>query len=150
MTARRQWTPDQAGEWYARQPWPVGCNYIPGNAINQLEMWQADTFDEAANDRELGWAAGLGFKTVRVYLHDIPWTQDAAGFLDRIDRFLAIAARHGIRPLFVLFDGIWDPFPKPGPQRAPVARVHNSGWLQSPGAEILGDPARHDEMEPYV
>src|SRR3990170_7382648 len=88
MTARRQWTPEQAREWYDRQPWPVGCNYIPSNAINQLEMWQAETFDEAANDRELGWAAGLGFNTVRVYLHDLPGTQDADGFLDRIDRFL--------------------------------------------------------------
>ncbi|HSP54656.1 MAG TPA: 1,4-beta-xylanase [Dehalococcoidia bacterium] len=150
MSARKQWAPEEAREWYDRQPWPIGCNYIPSNAVNQLEMWQTDTFDEAVNERELGWAAGLGFNTVRVYLHDLPWSQDAGGFLGRIDRFLAIAARHGIRPLFVLFDGVWDPYPKPGPQPAPVPHIHNSGWAQSPGAEILGDPARHDEMEPYV
>jgi hypothetical protein len=150
MTARSQWTAEQAQDWYARQPWPVGCNYIPNTAINQLEMWQPDTFDEAVNGRELGWAAGLGFNTVRVYLHDLPWRDDAPGFLDRIDRFLAIAARHAIRPLLVLFDGVWDPFPKPGPQPAPTPRVHNSGWVQSPGAEILGEPSRHDEMESYV
>lgn len=147
---RPQWTPEQAQDWYARQPWLAGCNYIPSNAINQLEMWAADTFDEGTNDRELGWAAGLGFNTVRVYLHDLLWGDDPSGFLDRIDRFLSIAARHGIRVLLVLFDGVWDPFPKPGRQPVPVQRVHNSGWAQSPGAEILGDPSRHDEVEPYV
>jgi hypothetical protein len=150
MSARDQWTPAEARDWYDRQPWPVGCNYIPSNAINQLEMWQAETFDEEANDRELGWAADLGFNTARVYLDDLPWAQDARGFLDRIDRFLGIADRHGIRPMFVLFDGVWDPFPKLGPQPAPVPRVHNSGWVQSPGAEILGDPSRHDGLAPYV
>jgi len=150
MTPRQQWTLAQAREWYARQAWPVGCNYIPSNAINQLEMWSADTFDEATNDRELGWAAGLGFNTARVYLHDLPWHDDAPGFLDRIDRFLAIASRRGIRVLFVLFDGVWDPYPKSGPQPAPIPHVHNSRWVQGPGAGILGDPARHDEMAPYV
>ena len=150
MTLRRQWTPAQARDWYARQPWPVGCNYIPSNAINQLEMWQADTFDETTNDRELGRAAGLGFNTIRVYLHDLPWRDDATGFLNRIDRFLTIALRHRIRCLLVLFDGVWDPYPEPGSQPAPTPHVHNSRWVQGPGAEILGDPARHDETAPYV
>jgi hypothetical protein len=113
-------------------------------------MWQAETFDEATNQKELGWAAGLGFNTVRVYLHDLPWSVDPNGFCERIDRFLWIADGCGIRPLFVLFDGVWDPHPAPGPQRAPRPRVHNSGWVQSPGAAILGDPARHGEMESYV
>ena len=27
------------------QPWLVGANYVPASAINELEMWQADTFD---------------------------------------------------------------------------------------------------------
>lgn len=149
MTARDRWTPEEARDWYSGQPWLVGCNYIPSNAINQLEMWQADTFDEAINDRELGWAASLGFNTIRVYLHDLLW-HDPPGFLARVDHFLAIASRHGIRPLFVLLDGIWDPHPRLGPQRAERPRVHNSGWLQSPGAEILADPSRHAELQPYV
>ena len=28
--------------------------------------------------------------------------------------------------------------------------MHNSGWVQSPGAEILADPSRQDELEGYV
>ncbi|KKM92953.1 hypothetical protein LCGC14_1213170 [marine sediment metagenome] len=60
-----RWTATQANAWYAQQPWPLGCNFIPSNAINQLEMWQAATFDPATIDRELGWAAFLGFDPMR-------------------------------------------------------------------------------------
>jgi hypothetical protein len=113
-------------------------------------MWQAETFDPAINDRELGFAEGLGFNSIRVYLHDIPMKRDAKGFLDRIDRFLGIADRNRIGVVFVLLDSCWDPFPKAGKQRDPKPHVHNSGWVQSPGLPILTDPARHDEMREYV
>lgn len=147
---RAQWTIDEANAWYAAQPFLAGSNFTPSTASNQLEMWQAETFDEETIDRELAWGALLMFNTMRVYLHDIPWRQDAEVFLDRVDRFLAVCERHGIRPMLVLFDGVWDPFPQAGPQAAPRPGVHNSRWVQSPGAEILGDPSRHDELEPYV
>jgi hypothetical protein len=150
VPARGQWTAEEASAWYAQQPWLVGCNFTPSSAINQLEMWQAETWDPLTIDRELGWASDLGFNSVRVYLHDIPWAQDRRGFLRRIDEFLSIADGHGIGVMLVLFDGVWDPYPEPGPQRAPRPHVHNSGWVQSPGAEILGNPARHDEMKGYV
>jgi hypothetical protein len=146
----RQWTPAEAQAWQATQPWLVGCNFIPSTAINQLEMWQADTWDPATIDRELGWAAGLGFTSVRVFLHDLAWQQDRKGFLKRMDQFLDLAAKHRIGVMFVLFDGVWDPFPQPGKQRAPRAHTHNSGWVQSPGAEILRDPARQDALKDYV
>jgi hypothetical protein len=146
----RQWTPAEARAWQSTQPWLVGCNFIPSTAINQLEMWQAETWDPATIDRELGWAADLGFSSVRVFLHDLPWQQDREGFLRRMDQFLALAAKHRIGVMFVLFDGVWDPFPRPGPQRAPRPHIHNSGWVQSPGAEILRDPARQDTLKDYV
>lgn len=147
---RGRWTEEQANSWYARQPWLVGCNFTPSTAINQLEMWQAETWDPKTIDRELGWAADLGFTSVRVYLHDIPWRQDRKGFLKRVDQFLEIADKHNIGVMLVLFDSVWDPYPKSGKQREPRPHVHNSGWVQSPGAIILGNPARHDELKPYV
>ncbi len=147
---RAQWTTEEASAWYRAQPYLAGSNFTPSTASNQLEMWQAETFDEDTIERELGWGAGLMFNTMRVYLHDLPWREDAAGFLDRVDRFLSICEGHGIRPMLVLFDGVWDPFPKSGPQEEPRPGIHNSRWVQSPGAEILGDPDRHDELEPYV
>jgi hypothetical protein len=149
-TPRGRWTAEQSIAWYGAQPWLVGSNFAPSTASNQLEMWQSATFDEETIDRELGWAAGLGFNTMRVFLHDLVWAESSEAFVARIDRFLGIADRHGIRVMLVLFDGVWDPFPKAGPQPEPVPEVHNSRWVQSPGAEILGDPARHDGLEAYV
>ena len=145
-----RWTAEQANAWYAAQPWLVGRNFIPSNAINQLEMWQAETFDPATIERELTWAEGLGFNTLRVYLHDVVYAVDAEGFLARIDRFLDLAAGHGIRPALVLFDDCWNPDPKPGPQLAPRPGIHNSGWAQSPGLRVVNDPTLWTGLDEYV
>jgi len=144
-----RWSETKAKEWYAQQHWILGANYLPANAINELEMWQADTFDPARIDLELGWAQGLGMNTMRVFLHDLLWQQDAAGFKQRIDQFLAIAAKHGIKLIFVLFDSCWDPEPKLGAQHPPIPGVHNSGWVQSPGVAMT-DPAQYPRLERYV
>jgi hypothetical protein len=145
-----RWSADKANAWYAKQPWLVGCNFIPSTAINQLEMWQADTFDEATIDRELGWAEGLGMNCVRVYLHDIAWETDAEGFKKRVSKFLDLAAKHKIRPIFVLFDACWQPEPKAGKQPAPVPGVHNSGWVQSPAHKTVTEPKEWGRLEKYV
>ena len=146
----QRWPEKEANEWYAKLPWLVGSNYIPATAINQLEMWQPGTFDPKRIDKELAWAQGLGMNTMRVFLHDLLWQQDPSGFEGRVAHFLGIAERHGIRPIFVLFDSCWDPYPKLGDQRPPKPGVHNSGWVQSPGAEALKDPAQDVRLEIYV
>jgi hypothetical protein len=145
-----RWSEERANAWYARQPWPVGANYVPRTAINQLEMWQADTFDLKTIDQEFGWAAAIGLNAMRVFLHDIVWRDDAAGLLERMDKYLAVADRHGIKTMFVFFDGVWDPHPYAGRQRPPRPHIHNSGWVQSPGRVILGDPTTHEALKPYV
>jgi hypothetical protein len=147
---RERWSEQQARDWYAKQPWLIGSNYNPASAINQLEMWQADSFDPKRIDLELGWAESLGMNTMRVYLHDLLWQQDAEGFKRRLDQFLTIAAKHKIRPIFVLFDAVWDPDPKPGKQREPRPGVHNSGWVQSPSRTTLQNPSEYPRLEAYV
>ena len=144
------WTGKTAEDWYRKQGWLVGANFIPSNAINQLEMWQAETFDTATIDKELSWAEGLGMNTVRVFLHDLLYAQDSVGFIQRINTFLQIAGRHKIKPLFVFFDSCWDPFPKLGKQRDPKPFVHNSGWVQSPGYDALKDSTQYPRLEKYV
>jgi Glycosyl hydrolase family 10 len=144
------WPVEKAIAWSGAHPWLVGCNYAPSTAINQLEMWQADSFDVTTIERELGWAESLGFNSLRVFLHDLPWEQDAAGFLTRIEQFLAVADRHKIGVVFVLFDGVWNPFPHSGKQPAPRTGLHNSGWVQSPGAKILADLRKHEGLKDYV
>src|SRR5213082_2609233 len=145
-----RWTEKKANDWYAQQPWLVGSNYIPRSAINELEMWQDATFNPDQIDQELGWAESLGMNTMRVFLHDLLWQQDADGFKKRIDQFLTIAAKHHIRPLFVLFDSCWDPLPHLGEQHPPIPGVHNSGWVQSPGAAALADPTQVPRLRAYV
>lgn len=145
-----RWTAAQAKAWYAKQPWPVGSNYIPSNAINELDMWQSATFDPARIDQELGWAQGLGMNTMRVFLHNLLWDQDRDGFKKRIDTFLTIAAKRHIKPIFVLFDSCWDPDPVLGPQHPPIPGVHNSGWVQAPGTKVLDDPSQYPQLEAYV
>ncbi|HEX8342126.1 MAG TPA: cellulase family glycosylhydrolase [Tepidisphaeraceae bacterium] len=144
------WTRKRANDWYAGHPWLVGCNYAPRTAINQLEMWQGDTFDPATINQELKWAASLGFNTVRIFLHDLLWQQEEKKFLARIDKVLGIAQKHGIRVMLVFFDSVWHPFPSLGKQREPEPGVHNSGWVQSPGLTVLRDEARFNALESYV
>jgi Cellulase (glycosyl hydrolase family 5) len=150
LFGRQRWTEAQANSWYSRQPWLVGSDFIPDDAINQLEMWQAATFDPKEIDRELGWAQSIGMNTMRVFLHNLVWQQDPEGFKRRVDVFLTIAARHHIRPIFVLFDSCWDPYPRLGPQHPPIPGVHNSGWVQSPGRIMLENPADYPQLKAYV
>ena len=149
-SAEARWSKEKANAWHRKTGWLVGCNFGPSTAINQLEMWQAESFDLPTIDRELGWAEDLGFNSVRVFLHDLLWKQDRDGFCRRIEQFLKAADRHHIGVMFVPLDSVWDPHPRLGKQRAPRPHVHNSGWVQSPGAEIIGDPSRHDELKGYI
>jgi hypothetical protein len=145
-----RWPADRANAWYQAQGWLVGANYVPATASNQIEMFQAGTYDPRRIDGELQVARRIGFNTMRVFLHDQLWAQDKAGFLQRLAQFVAIASNRGIKPLFVFFDSCWDPHPKIGPQRAPIAGVHNSGWVQSPGADRIDDPNYLPVLKDYV
>ena len=66
LAATQRWPEEKANAWYQQQPWLVGSNFIPASAINELAMWQADTFDPPEIDKELGWAQSLGMNTMRV------------------------------------------------------------------------------------
>ncbi len=113
-------------------------------------MWQAESFDEATLMREVALAGSLGFTSMRVFLHDLAFAADSEGFLARLERFLEIAHAQRLGTLFVLFDGVWNPYPRAGSQPAPRPGVHNAGWLQSPGSDALADPGRHDALEGYI
>jgi Cellulase (glycosyl hydrolase family 5) len=145
-----RWSAQRANDWYAKQPWLVGANFIPSDAINELEMFQAETFNPTLIDKELGMAEGIGMNTMRVFLQDQLWQQDAKGFTKRLDVFLGIAAKHHIRPLLVLFDSCWETNPHLGPQHPPIPGIHNSGWVQSPGKERLMDKSVEPQLEAYV
>src|ERR1700759_4051787 len=144
-----RWSAQRANDWYAKQPWLVGANFVPSDAINELEMFQAATFNPALIDKELGMGESIGMNAMRVFLQDQLWQQDSKGFTQPLDAFLAIAARHHIHPLLVLFDSCWEPNPHLGPQHPPIPGVHNSGWVQSPGAAELADPSYEPQLKEY-
>jgi hypothetical protein len=130
------WSAEKANAWYAQHKWINGANFTPSTAINQLEMWQADSFDPKTIDRELGYAEGIGFNTMRVFLHSMAWQQDSNGFKQRVSSYLSIADKHHIQTIFVFLDDCWNPSAKTGEQPEPKTGIHNSGWLQDPGNRI--------------
>ncbi len=150
VSIRDVWTKEQANGWYQQQGWLRGCNFIPSTAINQLEMWQAETFDTSTINRELGWASDIGMNTMRVYLHHLAWEIDSAGFKNRMDQYLSIANKHGIRTIFVFFDDCWNPVYKAGKQPDPKPGIHNSGWVRDPGDVLYQDTTLFAELEVYV
>lgn len=145
-----RWSSEQALHWQSQVGWRVGCNFIPSTAGNQLEMWQAETFDIATITRELGWAADIGMNTIRVYLHDLLYRDSPGEFLSRLETVVAVAHSRGIAVIPVLFDGVWHPQPRLGTQPAPTPRLHNSVWVQSPGSDIFYDNSRWPDLRPYV
>jgi hypothetical protein len=149
-TVREVWPAEKANEWYAQQGWLRGCNFIPSTAINQLEMWQADTFDPLTIDRELGWAENIGMNCMRVYLHHLAWEVDKNGFKDRMRTYLYVASKHNIRTIFVLMDDCWNPTYSAGIQPEPQPGVHNSGWVRDPGDLIHQDTTLVNILEVYV
>ena len=148
--SREVFSKDKAESWYKQAGWLVGCNYIPGTAINQLEMWQQETYDPGTIDRELGWAEGIGFNVVRVFLHYLIWQENPEAFKQRMDDFLGICARHKIRVMFVLFDDCWYGNARLGPQPKPDPGLHNSYWLQCPRYAEVMDESMYPVFEGYV
>ena len=118
----------------------VGSNYTPAYCVNQVQMWHE--FRPEVIDRELAAAARcFGLTSLRVYLHNLVFDNERDAFLDRIDQFLALCQKHGIRPGFVFFDdchrrdGIVF-----GPQKPPVDGYHNGRWAACPqGRERTDD-----------
>ena len=147
---RDVWSKEKANEWYATKGWLRGSNFIPSSAINQLEMWQAATFDPSTIDRELGYAQSIGFNAMRVFLHHVAWQEDPEGFKGRMKSYLEIADKHHIGTIFVIFDDCWSDVYKPGPQPAPKTGIHNSGWLRDPGTLYHTEPLLKDTLEKYV
>jgi len=145
------WTKQKAKAWYAEQPWLSGCNFQPSSAINQIEMWQSESFDPTTIDKELGWAEELGFTTMRVFLSSVVWENDKAGFKKNINQFLTISSKHKIKPMFVFFDDCWKPESFSGKQPAPRPGVHNSGWVQDPSVSLRKDTlTSFPALEKYV
>jgi hypothetical protein len=151
--AAGRWTAQRAAQWYETQPWLVGFNFVPSTAVNDTELWQAETFDPATIDRELAWARQLGYNSCRVFVQYIVWKADPAGLKQRFTQFLEIAARHQLSVMPVLFDDCAfdanrDPYL--GKQDAPIPGTSNARWVPSPGLKLVTDKSAWPDLENYV
>jgi hypothetical protein len=147
---RAVWSKHEASQWYSKQGWLRGCDFIPSTAINQLEMWQGGSFDSATINRELGYAQSIGLNCMRVFLHHLAWQKDSIGFKRRMEIYLTIANKRHIKTIFVFFDDCWNESYAAGQQPAPKPGIHNSGWLRDPGKLLYDDPALINVLEAYV
>jgi hypothetical protein len=150
VDVNQKWTTEQAKAWSDSQPWLRGSDFIPSTAINQLEFWQAETFDTLTINRELGWAENIGMNCMRVYLHHLAWEVDKEGFKARMNEYLSIANKHGISTIFVFFDDCWNPTYSAGKQPEPKPGVHNSGWVRDPGDLLYTSDSLMPVLEAYV
>lgn len=144
------WTIEKTKKWSKEWGWLRGANFQPSTAINQLEMFQAETFDTLTIDRELGWAEDLGMNCMRVFLHHVAWEKDKEGFKKRLNKYLEISWKHRIGTMFVFFDDCWNPTYQAGKQPEPKLGIHNSGWLRDPGDLIFKDSTLIITLEAYV
>ncbi len=149
-TARPVWPAEKANSWYNTKGWLRGSDFIVSTAINQLEMWQAGTFDPTNIDKELGYAESIGLNCMRVFLHHVAWQVDPSGFKSRVGQYLDIAGRHHITTIFVFFDDCWNESYHAGVQPVPKVGVHNSGWVRDPGKLLYDDASITTTLEKYV
>jgi hypothetical protein len=151
-----RWSQERAWEWYNNQPWPCGFNYVPANAISYTEMWMPYCFDPEVIDKELALAQGIGFNCLRVVLPFVVWEHEPSAFKERLDLFLGICQKHGIRVKVTLFDDCAfgsDPKlnnPWYGEQPDVLEGWYANGWTPSPGHDMVRDPSSWPRLEKYV
>ena len=147
-----QWSVKKANDWYAGQPWIVGCNFLPSTAINDVEMWQRESFDEKTIDKELALAHAWGMNSVRVFLNYVVWEYEPEVFKKNFKTFLDMAGKHGISVMPILFDdcNFSGNIAKIGKQQEPVPGIHNSGWVSSPPRAMTTDPFALPNLKKYV
>ncbi len=117
-----------------------GANYVPSWASTSVAAWTR--FDGGVVDRELGFARRLGLNSVRVFLSVVAYEHDSKAFLARLDEFVALADRHGLRPMFVLFDSCFGKEPA-------LDQADSKMWVNNPGYSRIA-AADWSGLEAYV
>lgn len=99
-----RWSSEQVQGWYQKQAWPGGFNCVPANAISYTEMWMDDNFAPQLIAKELALAQGVGFNCLRVVLPFVVWVKEPQAFKKRLNTFLDICQKRGLKVMFPLFD----------------------------------------------
>lgn len=99
-----QWSKERAWAWYTARPWIRGCNFMSSDCANRIDQWQAYGFEERFETakRELALAAETGFNSIRIIPEFFVWEQEHDGFMERFERYIALAHENGISCMIVL------------------------------------------------
>ena len=149
----QRWGEQRAWEWYNKQPWLCGFNYIPAYAINYTAMWDKTSFNADAIDKELALAEKTGFNVLRAVLQYAVYADDPQYFLKTLNTFTSVCDKHHIKFVPALFDdcvfGItFDPHT--GKQPEPLKGWYAWAWSPSPGHTMVTDTTTYPKLEAYV
>ena len=147
--ARDVWSPEKANEWFKKQPYRAGVNYVPSYAINSIEFWQNESFNIDVIEKELALMSSVGFNAVRIFLSDIVWKYQEREAMKNLESFLRAADKYGIGSMIVFFTNGGKLGAKLGKQPEP-AGLHNSGWFKTPDMDIFRDKSKWGYLERYV
>ena len=99
----RRWSKERAWEWYNARPWIRGCNFMGSDCANRIDQWQEYGWEEhyKTADRELALVAETGFNAIRIIMEFFVWKEQHDGYMDRLEQYIALAAKHGISCMIV-------------------------------------------------
>eukprot|EP01064_Diplonema_japonicum_P030929 TRINITY_DN538_c1_g2_i1.p1 TRINITY_DN538_c1_g2~~TRINITY_DN538_c1_g2_i1.p1 ORF type:complete len:452 (+),score=54.52 TRINITY_DN538_c1_g2_i1:48-1358(+) len=151
LTVRSRWSVEEAWAWQKKVGWMIGGNFVPSNAVNQIQMFSEEGFDVTLIEKEIKIAAKKGnMNAMRVFLHNLLFEDNKEAYFTRLDKYLEISARHGVKTIFVFFDACWRATAHLGRQPTPIPHTHNSGWVQCPTHAQLLDERSWAGLKDYV
>lgn len=100
----RRWTENEIKAWYDALPWLRGCNFLPSNCVNRLDMWQSYKRNEHLEtaDRELALCNETGFNTVRLWLNFDVYYKEPEEFMNTLESYISLSAKHNQAVMIVL------------------------------------------------
>ena len=100
----RQWTKEEAWEWYRSQTWIRGFNGVPSNCVSFAAMWQS--YNHEAVFRQIRYEFDLakktGFNAVRVFLDFEVWLAEHDSFMRNLEEYLCLADEYGLKVMPIL------------------------------------------------
>ena len=101
---KRQWTEQEINEWYAKQPWLRGTNFLPSDCINRLDMWQSFGREEHLKtaETELKLSEETGFNTVRLWCNFDVYYKEPEEFMQTLESYISLCAKYHHSVMLVL------------------------------------------------
>lgn len=158
-----KWSKEKAWEWYNARPWLRGCNFMSSDCCNRIDQWQEYDFDKRleTTDKELELLKKTGFNSIRIILEFIVWKKEHDGFMERFEKYLETADKHGITCMVVFGNDCMPPKEELmarmqlGEQHVDWGyhggrKISQHGQFEGCGYSLLDDPELAEEHYEWV